>query len=486
MDYECSQLALNSPYKDFVEINLDIGPQTPDKDWAEALSRNEYVDTIRIVLPRFDAIPNNTALLEVIASRTILEKIILYQHFSNESNQQQKSAQLLAPFLQSIQLNSTVNTVVVNLVYFTAGTIAHFLNNGPISLRRFELYGHYAKVTKEGVNDLTASIQQNQIIKTLVLGKLRDGYMCPILNSLALNRTVENLILRSPTLRAPKTAQAIKLLLQLTTTITSFTLVNLRDAHEHFIPIAKGLLKSESITTLVFDHCHFFRESSVHFLNLLQSKTNLHSLSVYSGSIDTTFFSADNFIHHLGPHSLLESLELRNVPIYNFGFSSLLSFNRLLEATKKSPKLKTFEIGYIYQQDMYEALLSSIPKLQVQTLLFSLESEVNISSVTFLASMNSNPTILCLGWIYNIHRRHPYNNNTVLTNNQQLKLKYYLARNQELYQWKTSYSDTYSSLAKEIWPKLLTTIQPTGPTTMYTVICMLGNAIGPSPVNLLN
>jgi hypothetical protein len=126
---------------------------------------------------------------------------------------------------------------------------------------------------------------------------------------------------------------------------------------------------------------------------------------------------------------------------------------------------------------MYEALLSSIPKLQVQTLLFSLESEVNISSVTFLASMNSNPTILCLGWIYNIHRRHPYNNNTVLTNNQQLKLKYYLARNKELYQWKTSYSDTYSSLAKEIWPKLLTTIQPTGPTTMYTVICMLGNAI---------
>ena len=260
MNYECSQLALNNPYKDFVEINLDIGPQTPDKDWAEALSRNEYVDTIRIVLPHFDTIQNNTALLEVISSRTILEKIILYQYFSNESSEQKKSAQLLAPFLQSIQLNSTVNTVVVNLVYFTAGTIAHFLNNGPISLRRFELYGHYAKVTKEGVNDRTASIQQNQIIKTLVLGKLRDGYMCPILNSLALNRTVENLILRSPTLRAPKTAQAIKRLLQLTTTITSFTLVNLRDTHEHFIPIAKGLLKSESITTLVFDHCHFFRE----------------------------------------------------------------------------------------------------------------------------------------------------------------------------------------------------------------------------------
>jgi hypothetical protein len=92
----------------------------------------------------------------------------------------------------------------------------------------------------------------------------------------------------------------------------------------------------------------------------------------------------------------------------------------------------------------------------------------------------------CLEWIYNIHRRCPYNNNTVLTNNQVLKLKSYIVRNQELYQWKTSYSDTYSSLAKEIWPKLLTTIQPTGPTTIYTMICMLGNAIGPSPVNLLN
>jgi hypothetical protein len=482
MNHQCTQLGRNSPYKDFVYINLDTSsPQTTDKDWAEALSRNEYVDTIQIVLPRTDAKPEYTTLLKVISSHKILEKVILYQYFAHSYSEQRKSAQLLAPYLQAIQLNPAVCTVSVNLVQFTAATFAQFLNNAPMSLTRLELFGHYAKVTKEGVSDLAASIQQNTNLKTILLGKLRDGYMCPILNSLTLNSSVENLILRSPTQRAPTTAQAVKHLLQSTTSISSFTLQNLHDTYEHFLPIAQGLLSSKSVTNLAFDHCFFFGESGIHFKNILQSKNNLHSLSVCSGDIEANILSAENFIHLLGSHSLLESFELRDVNMSTFGFSSPLKFNSLLQAVEKSSQLKTFVIGHISQQNMYEALLSSIPKIQVQTLLFSLESNLSLSPATLLAVMNINSSIVCLEWKQHIRHAHP-NNNTVLDYNQEHKLNSYLARNKSLYQWKTSYSNTYSSLPKEVWPKTFTAIQPMGATTIYAVICMLDDAIGP-PVN---
>jgi hypothetical protein len=161
-----------------------------------------------------------------------------------------------------------------------------------------------------------------------------------------------------------------------------------------------------------------------------------------------------------------------------FGFSSLLKFNSLLQAVEKSSQLKTFVIGHISQQNMYEALLSSIPKIQVQTLLFSLESNLSLSPATLLAVMNINSSIVCLEWKQHICHAHP-NNNTVPGCH---KLNSYLARNKSLYQWKTSYSNTYSSLPKEVWPKTFTAIQPMGATTIYAVICMLDDAIGP-PVN---
>jgi hypothetical protein len=452
------------------------------EEWADVLSPSEHVKTIEFYLCHAESAEtrNVDSLLRIIATRDILEEVKLFGPT--------RRPELIDRFLLSIQLNPAIHTVRLFYVEVSGTALAGFLD-AATSVTTFELHdcSMDAAEREQGVIDLAASMQRNTRVRKLSLCYLDDVYLCPILSGLATNSHVKELEFRrdDPSREA---SEAVKRLLESTATIDSFILTSLIGSEDNFHPIAQGLINSESVTDVCFDECNFRGDGSTRLLKgILQSKPNIRSLYVRLCPISRGEMSADNIINLLQTDASFRSLELIRVNLRHFGFPSSVEFKALLEAVG-TRELERFSIGRIVEQTLCQEFISSIPKMQVRTLQFTLADDMERFKPSILYALKTNASI------YNVvgemdegyddddeedddddDEIEDYFFTNLFNEEDKRKLNYYAARNKGLSQWIAS----SPSVPKEAWPRALAAARVTGPGTMYRILKVLSNSVGP-------
>jgi hypothetical protein len=461
-------LRRNDPNDEYAYINLTADERISNKEWSDALSRNQHVKGITFCFASANG-RNLDSLLQIVSARDILEEVKLVGEFN--------PPKLAARFLQSIQLNSAIHTVKLRNVDVSGAALARFLDMAT-SVTTLDLENCHmdASQQEQGMMDIAAAIQRNTWIRKLSLNHFAEYFLRPILSSLASNSSVKELEIRlSHTWE--EAPDAVKHLLESTSTIEVFTLPGgIITGEEIFLPISQALINSESVTDINLYSCIFLGGvSTCLFKNVLQSKLNIRSLCMRDCNVGLAvgILSAEDFIHLLGPASSLRSFELSVFYLQDFGFSSPLEFKALLEAVEAS-QLESFSIGRITDQIMCQELISSIPKMQVRTLQFCLADSLLLFKPGLLFAVKTNSTLysvlgekVALG---------PMRTSTDLfEEDDNPKLKYYAARNKGFSQWIAS----SSSVPREAWPRALAVARVTGPGTVYHILQMLGNSVGP-------
>jgi hypothetical protein len=111
-----------------------------------------------------------------------------------------------------------------------------------------------ASEKEQDMIDIAASIQRNTQIQKLSLKYLDEDFLSPILSSLASNSSVKELALLLDERWPEATEDAVKSLLESTSTIVSYKLSGEINGEENFLPIAQGLINSDSVTDITFDN----------------------------------------------------------------------------------------------------------------------------------------------------------------------------------------------------------------------------------------
>jgi hypothetical protein len=455
-----------------MEIDLHY-TRTPTEEWSKALSRNRHVKEVHVCLHGRAERQNLDPLLQVLATHGRTEKLTLSVDHS-------LPPEVVGRFLHSIQLNPAIHTVELHCSHVSGTALACILD-AATSVTTFKIFRlpMEASERRQGAIDLAASMQRNTRIRKLSLTNLDDVYLCPILSSLASNSHVKKLVIN---LRYPQNREApaaVKRLLESTSSIESLELQYLGiseeipgRSEEILRPIAQGLINSESVTDICFDRWTFDYGCTHLFKSVLQSKPNIRSLCVRHCSASAGVLSAEDFIHCLGPDASLRTFELiSRFNLQDFGLSSRVEFKALLEAVEKKSELESFSVGRITDEAMGQELVSSIPKMQVRTLQFCLAANLARFKPGLLCAFKAN-TSLC-----SFASERFLDDDTRLFDQEpdHRKLKYYAERNKALSQWFTS----ASSVPREAWPRALAAARVAGPGTVYRILHVMGNSVGP-------
>jgi hypothetical protein len=434
-----------------------------DDELSVALQANGHVNEIRLI---FDALPDNdsnwNSLLRVLATRTILEKVTLWDE---DAVAQRNPPELVAPFLLAIQQNPNIQTVAFRNLQLSGDSVTTFID-AAASVRSFELWDCDMEAPGSALA-VAAALQRNTNIRRLILCFLDDMYLLSILNILAFTTTVKELRVGcyGPSLDE---SLAVKTLLESTRTIQRFELYHDGDVHvDTFRPIAQGLIQSTSVTDVKFEGCRFNSHNKVHMLNnILASKSNLLSLALVNFSVHhpvqeefrATIFSL------LQPHSLLRSLELNARP---FGTSQ--HFNRLLTAVETSP-LEHFSIGNIESTDICETLIASIPNMQVENLELNLDGHLQGMKGHIIRAIKRNVSLRTV-----VAKVAYFNNRWFDDDDDKRKLMSYSARNTFLPEW----IENPHVVPKAAWAEYLDVAQTTGPATVFHILRALAPSLGP-------
>jgi hypothetical protein len=156
-----------------------------------------------------------------------------------------------------------------------------------------------------------------------------------------------------------------------------------------------------------------------------------------------------------------------------FGFFSSVECKALLEAVEKS-KLESFSISA--DQDMRHELISSIPKIEVRTLHLDLDLDLEGFKPGLLCAVRANASLYSVaGEKLEDDNEGDYNFTDFFNDEDKRKLSYYAVRNNRL----SKLTASPSSLPREAWPRALTAARATGPITVYRILQVLGNSVGP-------
>jgi hypothetical protein len=179
-------LQRNDPKEDRADILLR-DTSISDAAWSRALSRNRRVKEIKLDLYGAEG-RNWDLLLRAISTRDILEKVTL--------SAGPDTPKLAVRFLQSIQLNPAIRTLSLWNVHVSGNVLADFLDTAT-SVTDLGIHGCEMKIAErgKGVIDLAASIQRSTWIRKLSLSYLLGFYLCAILDSLASNSHVRELVI---------------------------------------------------------------------------------------------------------------------------------------------------------------------------------------------------------------------------------------------------------------------------------------------------
>lgn len=446
MIYSLEQLRRNDPGVTYVHIPLAVDHNVTDAEWSEALQANEHVKKItfdfsRMVEHHWDL------LLRVIAMRGNLEEVTLWNHSPNEVTNR---------FLQAIQQNSAIQTVSLSGLRLSGTSIASFLDSATtVTSLRFINCGMEASERERGSLELAAAIQRNTNIRHLTLTALHDVYLLPILSSLVSNSIVKELALGGHYLSLAAT-HTVRRLVESTTTIEGFELAHCISGVETFRQIAEGLINSESVTDIKLENCRFNVEgSAIIFKSILESKTNLRSLCLRGCQVYRRALSATTFTNLLRPDSPLRSLEFSGLTLDDLFTHD--EFAALLVLVEKS-NLERLCIGNIDPQHKCEALIRSIPKMQLKTLHFILRGRLVHLKSDLIGAVKRNTSLrTVVGELNGV---------SLFDEDGKRKLKSYAVRNEGLAQWIAS----PATVPRGAWAKTLTKAQVTGPDTAFCLL----------------
>jgi hypothetical protein len=437
----------NSPYPCTISFALE-DESLSDHELARALQANEHVRALHI----------NTkgtrdctwdSLLRLIATREMLHEVGMGDYDDDVPQDPQVQTTSTDKFLQAIQMNSAIQTVLLCNIRVSGESVASFLD-AATSVTSFYLGGIRMEEHEQerGAHEIAAALQRSTNIRTLKLGHLSDIFLLPILSGLTTNTHVEALYLWEGLSFAASSSMGS--LLENTESIVKFMLSN---NAESFRPLAQGLINSESVTDVTFHECSFDDEGSANELeSILRSKSNFRDLAI--SACDVRELPATLFANILRPDSPLISLEICCSAVE--GFTALLS---LLEKSK----VERLDMGCVYGPQQFLALTLSIPKMQITELLFDM-SEVDIvqwsSAVVRAVKKNASLRSVCC---------------FEFNHNQRRKLNSYFTRNEGLSQWIAA----PAMIPKGAWPMAIEAARGIGPDAVFRILSVLGSSVGP-------
>jgi hypothetical protein len=321
-----------------------------------------------------------------------------------------------------------------------------------------------ASEREQGARQLSAALQRNTNIRTLSLVWLDAIYVLPIVQSLVSNTSVKELELRQCARSLSlATSDAVRLLLETTSTIEGFGLSVCSCNEDIFRPIAQGLINSEIAIDVKFVDCDLDDEgSTLLFKSILQSKPNLRSLSINNCHVHGGGqLSATIFTNLLRPELSLRSFELSYINLNNFGLTTLEEFEALLGAVEKS-QLEDFCIGPIASEEKCQALIASIPRIQIKALKLYLNDDIAHLKSDLMRAVKRNASLRNVVGEW----EGALGGGDLFNDNDKRRLNYYAVRNEDIAQWIAS----PATLPRGAWPKALKAAQEIG---LDTVFCIL-------------
>jgi hypothetical protein len=263
----------------------------------------------------------------------------------------------------------------------------------------------------------------------------------------------------------------VKNLLESTTTIQQFAF-NLRGVSVEvstFSPIAQGLIQSKSVTDVTLQECNFDSQEAVLLLNdILESKSNLQRFALKNCSVHQlwreSFHAA---ICLLQPHSLLRSFELDHNNLSHYGFETSQDCARLLTAVETS-SLERFSIGTIASRESCLELIASIPRMQVGTLGFRLQHQLQDLTGDILRAIQRNVSLRIV--VAKDDDRDDWFNDE-----DKMKVSAYSARNESFARW----IENPTVVPEAAWSEALDAAQRIGPDAVFRILRALAPSLGP-------
>jgi len=388
------ELRENDPAK--LLIRIDLSDEPSDADLAQALERNLFVTDIILGLKGVQRADDWNSLVRVIATRANLEKVKVLGAVSVD--QRHAPAALVCSILRAIQQNTAIRNV--EFVRLRLPTdLSTFLE---LSLIKNFWLGNCdmnPSERQQRAGSLAVALQRNTNIETLNLRRLADIYFIPIMESLRFNTSVKTFVFSSCVSFSDAAAQALQHLLESTTSIQRFELLNEVTYSEILLraPIAQAITGSEYISELRFSEVNFLdRNSLAELQSILLNKRNLTSLCLHRCRFGGGQVHEDIISMLLRPNSLLRCFEIQSRRSSYETLEALASvfprmqFENLVRAIKKS-KLENFSIGRIETHLQLQTLTQSIPSMRIRELVVSFERQFRREHMqNFLLAVKNN------------------------------------------------------------------------------------------------
>ena len=381
MSAAIEELRQNDPETKCILVHLR---RETDADLAQALEQNPFVTEIDLDLEGVQQ-TDWDSLERVIATRGNLETLTLED--SLMAGDRNAPATLVRSILRATQQNNSVRSVDLRWLRLPTDISTFFDNVSSITNFQLRDCDMEPSEREQGARSLAVALQRNKNIETLSLRILGDIYAIPILEALRLNTSVKTFIFSPCESFSDAAAHALQHLLESTTSIQRFELLNEASLREMLLrPIAQAITGSECISELRFLWCRFRdRNSFAQLQSILQNKRNLTSLCLHGCRFDGGQVHEDIISILSRPDSLLRCFEFQSGSSLEIEFPI---FEALIQAIQKSTPLERFKIGSIQSQHQMQTLLQSIPSMRIR------ELEVSFAGQFWREDVNSRQNLL--------------------------------------------------------------------------------------------
>jgi Ran GTPase-activating protein (RanGAP) involved in mRNA processing and transport len=458
-------------------VNINLSSFSDDDELSQALQANDHVNEIHLYwynLGWENIISNWDSLLRVIATRQTLETVDLYGHRIRSDR--------VVPFLLAFQQNPSIQTVQFSRLRLSGDLFAEFLDTAT-SVTTLQLWS-CDMVAPGGALAVATALQHNKNIRRLELNYGRDRCLTLFVRGLASNMTMLELVLVG--------SYSSGLSLDLSLTVASLLKSNMAIQQlelkldyvvkvDTFLPIVQGLIQNKSVKVVKFQGCRFGGFSEVLMLNsIFESRSDLQSLALVNCLVSKngrkSFRTA--IINLLQHHSSLRNLELKSnfrwSPLSAYGFRKSRDLNRLLTAVETS-RLERFSIGKIVARESCQALITSIPRMQVRTLEFIIHNTLQDLKGCILEAIRRNASLRTV--VVKVEDNGRKSDPTPCLANYDMEklmpLISYSARNDFLgHQW----IENPNAVPRAAWPEYLDVAQTTGPDTVFRILQALTTA----------
>jgi len=438
-------------------IRIQLRHETSDLDLAQALQQNPFVTDIVMEL---EAVQQTAwdSLLHVIATRANLESVKVQDTFITE--RRNAPAALIRAFLQAIQRNTSIQSVVLCTIFLPTD-ISTFVDNAS-SITSFRLLD--CDMEQGASRDLAAALQRNTNIESLELYKLNDIYTILILEGLRSNDFLKTFIFTRAYFEpevSDATSHALQHLLESTTSIQKFELRHATFSERQFSLIAQAIINSEFVSELKFSYIRFEdRINLAQLRGILQNKRNLTSLCFEccdffgEGQIHRDILS---FLSRM--RSLLRCFEFKNFGDVDRAFPGV-QFKNLLQVIQNCKLLESLKIGTIHSQQQLQTLTESIPSMRIR------ELDVAFGGQILLGNPNlKHNLLLAIKNNFSLHsvKGKMRNDDLFGTAEDKQTLAFYANRNESLDQW---VDNPETIVEQKVWPNALGLAERAGPSAL--------------------